>query len=104
VIDEGTVMAIALAVLGAAAAHGQDTSVAVAIDGIGRTERVPDMGALPGDPRAAPAGAPTPLSVFTDPQGRTCQLYARTVSIEGQSETAYATLCRQANGRWILVR
>jgi surface antigen len=100
----GTAVAVALAVLGAAEAHAQDTSVAVAVDGIGRAERVPDMGVPPDDRRAAPAGASTPLSVFTDPQGRTCQVYARTVSIEGQSETAYATLCRQANGRWVLVR
>jgi surface antigen len=97
-------IAVALAALGAAPALAQDTSVAVAIDGIGRAERMAEEGMPSGDRRENPAGAPTPLSVFTDPQGRACQVFARTVSIEGQSETAYATLCRQANGRWVLVR
>jgi hypothetical protein len=100
----GTAMVIALAALGATQALAEDTSVAVAIDGVGRAERITEEGTPPGDRRETQADAPTPLSVFTDPQGRTCQLYARTVSIEGQSETAYATLCRQANGRWVLVR
>lgn len=54
--------------------------------------------------RAVPPDTPKPLSVFTDAQGRPCQLYARAVTIGGEAETAYATVCRQPNGRWVLVQ
>jgi surface antigen len=74
----------------------------VATEGAGRGERLPEGR----DPAArdAPPGMPTPLSVFTDQNGRLCHLYERPVSIGGETATAYATLCRQPNGRWVLVQ
>lgn len=55
-------------------------------------------------PRATPLGMQRPLSVFTDARGRECHVYAHTVTIDGGAETAFATLCRQPNGRWVLVQ
>lgn len=50
------------------------------------------------------SGAPTPLRAFTDDSGRPCRVYARHVTIDGAPVTGYATVCRLANGRWVLVQ
>lgn len=47
---------------------------------------------------------PIPVQAFTDRQGRSCRVYARTVIIDGVSETALATVCREPNGRWVISR
>ena len=46
----------------------------------------------------------SPLREFTDPQGRACRVYAQRIIIEGDEQTALATVCREANGRWVLSR
>jgi hypothetical protein len=55
-------------------------------------------------PRRGGAREPSPLREFTDPQGRTCRVYAQRIVIEGGEQTALATVCREANGRWVLSR
>lgn len=60
--------------------------------------------ALAGRNRTPPLGEPTPIREFTDGQGRACRLYARKVVVEGNSTTAYAVVCREPNGRWVLSR
>jgi hypothetical protein len=52
---------------------------------------------------AAPAGEPVPGSEFKDATGRPCRLLQTTVTLDGRSETAYAKICREASGRWVLV-
>jgi surface antigen len=47
---------------------------------------------------------PPPVRAFTDAEGRICNVYAHQVTIDGGAQTAYATVCRQSNGRWVLVR
>jgi surface antigen len=41
---------------------------------------------------------------YTDGDGRLCRVYERLVVIEGAPQTAYATVCREADGRWVLSR
>lgn len=59
---------------------------------------------LTGTERSATAGEPAPIREFRDGQGRACRIYARRVTVEGDSTTAYATVCREPNGRWVLSR
>jgi surface antigen len=54
--------------------------------------------------RAEGTGEPAPVRSFTDPQGRACRVYTRTVLIDGEPRTALATVCREPNGRWVLSR
>ena len=97
-------MVIATTVLGVTRVLAAETNVEVAVDSVGRADRAPAGKVPPLDSRGIAPGAPAPLQVFTDAQGRLCQIYERTVSIDGASEAAVAKLCRQANGRWVLVR
>jgi hypothetical protein len=55
-------------------------------------------------PPAAEATPPSPVREYTDGQGRLCRVYARQVVIGGVPQTAYATVCREADGRWVLSR
>jgi hypothetical protein len=70
----------------------------------------PEPGSVaPSAPATAPspAGSPGPTSPvreYTDGDGRLCRVYARQVVIEGAAQTAYATVCREADGRWVLSR
>jgi hypothetical protein len=54
-------------------------------------------------PTAAPS-PPSPVREYTDGDGRLCRVYERQVVIEGAPQTAYATVCREADGRWVLSR
>jgi surface antigen len=58
---------------------------------------------------AAPApGAPRsddqPVREFNDAAGRLCRVYERAVVIGGERQPAFAVVCREANGRWVLSR
>jgi hypothetical protein len=52
----------------------------------------------------SPAAAPSPVREYTDGDGRLCRVYERQVVIEGAPQTAYATVCREPDGRWVLSR
>jgi hypothetical protein len=64
----------------------------------------PEPGSVAPPPPAAEASPPSPVREYTDGQGRLCRVYARQVVIEGVAQTAYATVCREADGRWVLSR
>lgn len=58
----------------------------------------------PRAPEQSDSAAPVPVRVFTDERGRSCRVYARAVIIDGQPRTAFATVCREPSGRWVLSR
>jgi len=41
---------------------------------------------------------------FVDQTGRTCRHLATVIVVEGRAESAYGTVCRDATGRWVLLR
>jgi surface antigen len=45
-----------------------------------------------------------PSRVFVDNEGRDCRVYERQVIIDGAPTTAFAIVCREASGRWVLSR
>lgn len=69
--------------------------------------------AVAADPDA-PSNAPSaatgqeqseqPVRQYVDSQGRLCRVYVRQIVIDGTSQTAYATLCRDPDGRWVIAR
>ena len=54
--------------------------------------------------RPEPSGEPLPLRSYTDGEGRSCRVYERRVVIDGGPARAFATVCRDASGRWVLSR
>lgn len=75
-----------------------------AAQGAAGGDAVPDEQQMQRAPGAGAAAAPVPVRVFTDERGRSCRVYARTVVIDGESRTAFATVCREPSGRWVLSR
>ena len=62
------------------------------------------QGLVTGDD-APPIGEETqPVREYRDAAGRLCRVYARHIVIDGEPRTALATVCRDANGRWVLSR
>ncbi len=59
---------------------------------------------VPASPATAAPSPTSPVREYTDGDGRLCRVYARQVVIEGAAQTAYATVCREADGRWVLSR
>jgi hypothetical protein len=55
-------------------------------------------------PSASPARQPQPVREYTDAAGRLCRVYLRQIVIDGKAATAYATVCREPDGRWVLSR
>jgi hypothetical protein len=45
-----------------------------------------------------------PVRQYVDAKGRLCRVYARQIVIDGATQTAYATLCRDPDGRWVIAR
>jgi surface antigen len=50
------------------------------------------------------AGAITPLWLERNPQGEACRSYLQLLHLGRQRLNASATACRQADGRWLIVR
>ncbi len=88
-------LAALLPVLVAAAAGGAQDAPGAGTESDGQTSRLPERGG---------STARAPIRVFTDERGRSCRVYARPVVIDGEARTAYATVCREPNGRWVLSR
>ena len=84
-----------------------DRGVAEAIAKVATLEQNPAASgapvALAEQPQAPPPGAPVPDSESKDSAGRPCRLLQTTVTLDGRDETAYAKICREASGRWVLV-
>ncbi|HEX7968033.1 MAG TPA: hypothetical protein VF502_07425 [Stellaceae bacterium] len=53
---------------------------------------------------AGQSDSAAPVRAFTDERGRSCRVYARAVIIDGEPRTAFATVCRESSGRWVLSR
>ncbi len=52
------------------------------------------------DPTDGHSGTYTPQNTYTSADGRTCRDYQQTVTIDGKTETATGTACKQADGSW----
>jgi surface antigen len=55
------------------------------------------------DPDSTHSGTVTPVRTFRTPQGQYCREFQQTVTIEGRTEQAYGTACRQPDGTWKIV-
>ena len=52
------------------------------------------------NPDTGHGGTVTPTNTFQTTEGTPCREFTTTVSIGGESEQAYGTACRQADGSW----
>ncbi len=55
------------------------------------------------NPDSGHSGTFTPTRTYETTQGQPCREYTTTVYIEGRTETAYGTACREVDGSWRLV-
>ncbi len=56
------------------------------------------------NPDSGHSGSYTPTRTYQTAQGKPCREYTTTVVIEGRTETAYGTACREPDGTWTLVK
>lgn len=49
------------------------------------------------------SGTITPRRTFESRSGERCRDYETTVTIDGRTESAYGTACRQRDGRWVIM-
>ncbi len=56
------------------------------------------------NPDSGHSGTFTPTRTYQTAQGKPCREYTTTVVIEGRTETAYGTACREPDGTWTLVK
>ena len=52
------------------------------------------------NPDTGHGGSVTPTKTYSTTEGTPCREFTTTVSIGGQTEQAYGTACRQADGSW----
>lgn len=52
------------------------------------------------NPDSGASGSVTPVRTYQAADGQYCREYAQTVTIEGKSQKAYGTACRQPDGSW----
>lgn len=55
------------------------------------------------NPDSGNSGTVTPQDRFTNAEGQECREFQQTVTADGQTETGYATACKQADGSWKVV-
>lgn len=55
------------------------------------------------NPNTGHSGSTTPTSTYQSADGANCREYQTTVVIDGRTETATGTACRQADGTWKIV-
>lgn len=56
------------------------------------------------NPDSGNSGTFTPTRTFQNESGQSCREYNQTVTIEGETQTAHGTACRQSDGSWLIVR
>ena len=56
------------------------------------------------NPDSGHTGSFTPTRTFQTASGQPCREYQQTVTIGGNTEQAFGTSCRQADGSWRIVR
>ena len=52
------------------------------------------------NPDSGNNGSVTPLNSYQEPNGRYCREYSNQVTINGHTEQAHGTACRQPDGSW----
>jgi len=55
------------------------------------------------NPDSGAAGTVTPMRTYQREDGTYCREFEQTISVEGSSEQAYGTACRQPDGSWKIV-
>ncbi|MHA1568507.1 MAG: RT0821/Lpp0805 family surface protein [Alphaproteobacteria bacterium] len=55
------------------------------------------------NPDSGHSGSVTPTRTFKSARGQNCREFEQTVTIDGRTEVAYGTACRQADGTWKIV-
>lgn len=55
------------------------------------------------NPNSGASGTVTPRETYQQADGQYCREYTQEVTIEGETETAYGTACRQPDGSWQIV-
>ncbi len=52
---------------------------------------------------SANSGAVTPVRDGTSPSGLYCREFQQTITVNGRTESAYGTACREPDGTWKIV-
>jgi surface antigen len=55
------------------------------------------------NPDSGNSGTVTPQPAYENSSGQYCREYQQTVTIQGKSESAYGTACRQPDGSWKII-
>jgi len=55
------------------------------------------------NPDSGHGGTVTPKPAYTNASNEVCRDFEQTVTIEGETQTAYGTACRQADGSWKII-
>lgn len=55
------------------------------------------------NPDTGHSGSVTPRRTYESEAGAYCREYETTVTIDGRTETAYGTACREPDGRWVIM-
>jgi surface antigen len=55
------------------------------------------------NPDSGHTGTVTPTRTYKTAEGKNCREYQQTVTIDGKTERAYGTACRQPDGSWKIV-
>ncbi|MFP6748903.1 MAG: RT0821/Lpp0805 family surface protein [Alphaproteobacteria bacterium] len=55
------------------------------------------------NPDSGNSGTITPQPSYQNGTGQYCREYEQTISVQGKTETAYGTACRQPDGSWKIV-
>ena len=56
------------------------------------------------NPDSGHSGTVTPQPSYKNARGRYCREYQQTITVNGETEKAYGTACRQPDGSWKIVK
>jgi len=56
------------------------------------------------NPDSGHSGTVTPTRTYENASGQPCREFQQTITVGGQTEEAYGTACRQADGTWKIVQ
>lgn len=94
----------ALLGLAAGSAAGKSLDRADQLHAAETTQPAPESAVIPWhNPDADRSGTVTPVHTYRTPQGQYCREFRQTVTIDGKTEPAYGTACRQPDGTWKIV-
>ncbi len=55
------------------------------------------------NPDSGNSGTVTPIKTYSNPNGQYCREFQQTITVGGQTQSAYGTACRQPDGTWRIV-